>query len=45
MQLGLIGHPHGLSADEMKDLWNHADIDENGAVDRGEFQVTFLLTS
>ncbi|XXG66985.1 hypothetical protein AAC387_Pa06g0431 [Persea americana] len=37
-QLGLTGHPHGLSADEMEDLWTHADIDENGAVDRGEFQ-------
>ncbi|KAF9600898.1 hypothetical protein IFM89_013805 [Coptis chinensis] len=37
-QLCLTGHPHGLSAEETKDLWNKADIDGNGVVNYKEFQ-------
>ncbi|PIA34948.1 hypothetical protein AQUCO_03700302v1 [Aquilegia coerulea] len=37
-QLGLRGHPYGLSAEETKDLWIEADIDGNGVVDYKEFQ-------
>ncbi|KAK1321714.1 putative calcium-binding protein [Acorus calamus] len=37
-QLGLTGHPDGLSAEETTDLWSQADEDGNGVVDCGEFQ-------
>ncbi|XP_064976840.1 uncharacterized calcium-binding protein At1g02270-like isoform X2 [Musa acuminata AAA Group] len=37
-QLGVAGHPHGLSPDDTKDLWIQADTDRNGAVDYEEFQ-------
>ncbi|XP_059667332.1 uncharacterized calcium-binding protein At1g02270 [Cornus florida] len=37
-QLNLIGHCHGLSLEETKDLWVQADIDGNGVLDYKEFQ-------
>ncbi|XAR52119.1 hypothetical protein NMG60_11020028 [Bertholletia excelsa] len=37
-QLNLIGHRHGLSVEEIKDLWVQADIDANGVIDYKEFQ-------
>ncbi|XP_042431776.1 uncharacterized calcium-binding protein At1g02270-like isoform X1 [Zingiber officinale] len=37
-QLGLCGHPHGLSSEDTKDLWTQADTDRNGVVDFEEFQ-------
>ncbi|KAF6136244.1 hypothetical protein GIB67_001653 [Kingdonia uniflora] len=37
-QLGLTGHPHGLSAEETKDLWIQADVDGDGIVDLKKFQ-------
>ncbi|KAK6926108.1 Endonuclease/exonuclease/phosphatase [Dillenia turbinata] len=37
-QLNLIGHRHGLSAEEVKELWIQADIDGNGVLDYNEFQ-------
>ncbi|KAK1274439.1 hypothetical protein QJS04_geneDACA010811 [Acorus gramineus] len=37
-QLGLTGHPDGLSTEEIADLWNQADKDGDGVVDFGEFQ-------
>lgn len=37
-QLKISGHNHGLSEEEMKDLWVQADIDGNGVVDYKEFQ-------
>ncbi|XP_077248312.1 putative calcium-binding protein At1g02270 isoform X2 [Tasmannia lanceolata] len=37
-QLGLTGHPHGLSVEEMEDLWKQADVDGDGVVSHGEFQ-------
>ncbi|KAL6972211.1 hypothetical protein U1Q18_031899 [Sarracenia purpurea var. burkii] len=37
-QLNLIGHPHGLSVEETRDLWVQADIDGNGVLDYKEFQ-------
>ncbi|KAI4340955.1 hypothetical protein MLD38_025742 [Melastoma candidum] len=37
-QLNLTGHTHGLSPEEIKDLWVQADIDGNGVVDYDEFQ-------
>lgn len=42
MQLSLLGHCHGLSVEETKDLWVQADIDGNGVLDYKEFQVTFV---
>ncbi|CAJ1970589.1 unnamed protein product [Sphenostylis stenocarpa] len=36
-QLNLIGHPHGLSIEETKDLWVHADINGKGVIDYKEF--------
>ncbi|KAK7321325.1 hypothetical protein VNO77_31852 [Canavalia gladiata] len=36
-QLNLIGHCHGLSVEETKDLWIQADIDGNGVIDYKEF--------
>ncbi|XP_061339215.1 uncharacterized calcium-binding protein At1g02270-like [Gastrolobium bilobum] len=36
-QLNLIGHCHGLSVEETKDLWIQADIDGNGVLDYKEF--------
>lgn len=39
IQLNLTGHCHGLSPEEIKDLWVQADIDGNGVVDYDEFQV------
>ncbi|KAK7372872.1 hypothetical protein VNO80_06262 [Phaseolus coccineus] len=32
-QLNLIGHCHGLSVEETKDLWVQADINGNGVID------------
>ncbi|KAM7266805.1 hypothetical protein ACFE04_008971 [Oxalis oulophora] len=37
-QLNLIGHRHGLTDEETKDLWVQADIDGNGILDYQEFQ-------
>ncbi|KAL0904326.1 hypothetical protein M5K25_026418 [Dendrobium thyrsiflorum] len=37
-QLGLSGHPNGLSAENIEDLWIEADGDRNGLVDYREFQ-------
>ncbi|KAG5558942.1 hypothetical protein RHGRI_008778 [Rhododendron griersonianum] len=37
-QLSLLGHCHGLSVEETKDLWVQADIDGNGVLDYKEFQ-------
>ncbi|MQL92667.1 hypothetical protein Taro_025294, partial [Colocasia esculenta] len=37
-ELGLSRHPHGLSSEEIQDLWTQADVDRNGVVDYGEFQ-------
>ncbi|KAA8533516.1 hypothetical protein F0562_031050 [Nyssa sinensis] len=37
-QLNLIGHCHGLSVEETKDLWVQADMDGNGVLDYKEFQ-------
>ncbi|KAJ7959463.1 Calcium-binding endonuclease/exonuclease/phosphatase family [Quillaja saponaria] len=37
-QLNLIGHRHGLSIDETKELWVQADVDGNGVLDFKEFQ-------
>ncbi|KAE9596015.1 putative endonuclease/exonuclease/phosphatase, EF-hand domain pair [Lupinus albus] len=36
-QLNLTGHCHGLSIDEIKDLWVQADNDGNGVLDYKEF--------
>ncbi|PNX97254.1 putative calcium-binding protein [Trifolium pratense] len=36
-QLNLIGHNHGLSEEEIKELWVQADIDGNGVLDYKEF--------
>lgn len=36
--LNLTGHSHGLSVEQMKDLWVQADIDGNGVIDYNEFQ-------
>ncbi|KAK8945433.1 hypothetical protein KSP40_PGU014302 [Platanthera guangdongensis] len=43
-QLGLTGHSSGLSAEEMEDLWNHADIDGNGILDYGEFMEIWNMS-
>ncbi|KAK8656153.1 hypothetical protein V6N13_108711 [Hibiscus sabdariffa] len=40
-QFNIIGHRHGLSVEETKDLWVQADIDGNGVVDYKEFQKRF----
>ncbi|KAI0488372.1 hypothetical protein KFK09_028202 [Dendrobium nobile] len=37
-RLGLSGHPNGLSAENIEDLWIEADGDRNGLVDYREFQ-------
>ncbi|KMZ76154.1 Calcium-binding endonuclease/exonuclease/phosphatase family [Zostera marina] len=37
-ELGVSGHPEGLSCEEMKDLWIEADLDGNGVLDFDEFQ-------
>ncbi|KAE8719677.1 Ovate family protein 5 [Hibiscus syriacus] len=37
-QFNIIGHRHGLSVEETKELWVQADIDGNGVVDYKEFQ-------
>ncbi|XP_052176949.1 uncharacterized calcium-binding protein At1g02270 isoform X2 [Diospyros lotus] len=37
-QLNLVGHLHGLSGEEIKDLWVQADLDGNGVLDYIEFQ-------
>uniref|UniRef100_A0A7N0TA54 EF-hand domain-containing protein n=2 Tax=Kalanchoe fedtschenkoi TaxID=63787 RepID=A0A7N0TA54_KALFE len=37
-QINLIGHPYGLSPEEVKDLWKQADVDGNGVIDYDEFQ-------
>ncbi|GMH09083.1 hypothetical protein Nepgr_010923 [Nepenthes gracilis] len=37
-QLNLIGHPHGLTKEETRELWVQADIDGNGVLDYQEFQ-------
>ncbi|XP_020577897.1 uncharacterized calcium-binding protein At1g02270 [Phalaenopsis equestris] len=36
-QLGLTGHPNGLSVEEVEDLWIQADVDGDGVVNYGEF--------
>uniref|UniRef100_A0A2P2QWI8 EF-hand domain-containing protein n=1 Tax=Rhizophora mucronata TaxID=61149 RepID=A0A2P2QWI8_RHIMU len=38
-QLNLTGHGHGLSVEEIKELWVQADVNGNGLVDYKEFQV------
>ncbi|OMP02509.1 hypothetical protein CCACVL1_02783 [Corchorus capsularis] len=38
LQLNIIGHRHGLSVEETKDLWVQADIDGNAVVDYKEFK-------
>lgn len=43
-QLGLTGHPSGLSAEQMEDLWNQADIDGNGILDYGEFMEIWNMS-
>jgi Ca2+-binding EF-hand superfamily protein len=42
MQLNLIGHCHGLSEEEIKELWVQADIDGNGVLDYKEFLVNYF---
>ncbi|KAA0061375.1 putative calcium-binding protein [Cucumis melo var. makuwa] len=37
-QLNLTGHLHGLSVEEINDLWVQADRDGNGILDHNEFQ-------
>ncbi|XP_078441712.1 calcium-binding endonuclease/exonuclease/phosphatase family isoform X2 [Wolffia australiana] len=37
-QLHLSGHPCGLSAEEIQDLWEHADATRDGVVNYAEFQ-------
>ncbi|KAK8963421.1 hypothetical protein KSP40_PGU005114 [Platanthera guangdongensis] len=37
-QLGLSGHQHGLSSEQIEDLWIGADIDPNRVLDYREFQ-------
>lgn len=37
-QLHLTGHTHGITEEEIKDLWDQADIDGNGVLDYNEFQ-------
>lgn len=37
-QLGLSSHQHGLSSEQIVDLWIGADIDPNGVLDYREFQ-------
>lgn len=39
LQLNLFDHGHGLSVEETKDLWFHADIDGNGVLNYKEFLV------
>lgn len=39
VQLNLIGHCHGLSVEETKDLWVQADINGNGVIDYKGFLV------
>ncbi|XP_027940134.1 uncharacterized calcium-binding protein At1g02270-like isoform X2 [Vigna unguiculata] len=40
IQLNLIGHCHGLSVEETKDLWVQADINGNGVIDyKGFLQI------
>ena len=39
MQLGLSGHPDGLSSEDTKVLWVQSDTDGNGVVDYVEFLV------
>ncbi|CAM8994331.1 unnamed protein product [Rhodiola kirilowii] len=37
-QINLIGHPYGLSPEDVKELWKQADVDRNGVIDYDEFQ-------
>ncbi|PIN20985.1 Transcriptional effector CCR4-related protein [Handroanthus impetiginosus] len=37
-QLNLSGHCHGLRSEEIKELWEHADVDGNGVLDNKEFK-------
>ncbi|KAL7147250.1 hypothetical protein ABFS83_06G096100 [Erythranthe nasuta] len=37
-QLNLVGHSHGLSSEEIKELWEQVDIDGNGVLDYVEFK-------
>lgn len=39
LQLKLTSLSHGLSFQEMKDLWVQADVDGNGVLDYDEFKV------
>lgn len=43
-QLDLIGQNHGLNSEEIKELWEQADIDGNGVLDYEEFKVLMLLS-
>ncbi|RYR34166.1 hypothetical protein Ahy_A10g048903 isoform A [Arachis hypogaea] len=36
-ELNLIGHCHGLSEEEIKELWVQADVDGNGVLDYKQF--------
>ncbi|XP_022888803.1 uncharacterized calcium-binding protein At1g02270-like isoform X1 [Olea europaea var. sylvestris] len=38
-QLNLIGHCNGLSVEEIKDLWEQADVDGDGVLDYKEFKL------
>ena len=40
IQFKLIGHPYGLSSQEMKKLWAQADINGDGVIDYEEFKVS-----
>lgn len=42
VQLSLTGHCHGLSDEEIKDLWVQADVDGNGVLDYKKFLVMYL---
>ncbi|CAM8976519.1 unnamed protein product [Rhodiola kirilowii] len=37
-QLNMTGHENGLSGEEIRDLWDLADLDGDGLVDESEFQ-------
>uniref|UniRef100_A0A7N2MJ93 EF-hand domain-containing protein n=1 Tax=Quercus lobata TaxID=97700 RepID=A0A7N2MJ93_QUELO len=39
-QVNLIGHPYGLSFQDMKNLWVQADINGDGVIDCEEFKVS-----
>ncbi|XP_030930580.1 uncharacterized calcium-binding protein At1g02270-like [Quercus lobata] len=39
-QVNLIGHPYGLSFQDMKNLWAQADINGDGVIDCEEFKAS-----